>query len=467
VEEGHPLAQLLRLVDELDHLTDEDEASLKNGVSAAFGEPLARAASRGRLRLAERMDAQLSPEASPALQPPQEATSDTQHSLSVQLSTSPHETSAIEDVSPITDSNPPVDGAVVAREGSASETVTGTNADAIPASTQRSTLREAAENLAALEDVSMTPQPVEGAGASNDIRDSPSNLVVEGGFDVGIGARVPEGQPHGASHVLETNLPATADGPLWRLIKAGRLGLAYQLCATREAIEGGVRGPVTAAILDSLLLGPFVRTSSGGVVDDLQQALGGVTAQLPAIKQGLGDTTLAGQLLVLSAVLRPAVFGASPHAATLLATVSLPGAGFHTIQTAIVRLAQTRDGLTPSLLKGMREIAAWEQDFRAHGERCRRWLDQNRQASIIYAPTTDVWRQWLQPTGPLGEALEIAATADPARSLHVLIGLETRLDSGPPPSLKRRSSAQIRLCEAVRRTCGRLRRERQQHSPRG
>lgn len=408
VDGGHPVSQLLRLIDELDHLTDADEASLKKAVAEAFGEPLARAASRGRLRLAA-----AAPLSSPAEEPPVPAEADSDGSTaSTSILLTPPETPAPTKEQGSAPREVGVGPSLLADSIGEPEPVPlviGVRANETPVA--GASVRRADERL--------NDTPSTGGGDESDPHAS-EELAPEGEE----GPRQAENEPDEGMLAPDPDghLTATAENTMWQLIEGGRLGLAYQLCATLETIADGrspvgVRRPVTAAILESLLLSPFVRAASGGVVDDLHQRLGEVTAVFPSIKQGHGDVVLVGQLLVLSAILRPAVFGSSTHATTLLASVTLPGEGFHAIQTAIVRQAKTREGLTPALLKGMREIASWEQEFRAHAERCRRWLEQNRLASIIYAPTTDVWRQWLQPSVSLGAALEIAATTDPARAL--------------------------------------------------
>ena len=88
---------------------------------------------------------------------------------------------------------------------------------------------------------------------------------------------------------------------------------------------------------------------------------------------------------------------------------------FDAYKKVVVHHAGLGLDLSPSVLKGIKEQAEWETLISNHRTAVERWLIQNRQAQIIYAPTTKVWRNWLDPAGPLGSALEMVARDDASR----------------------------------------------------
>ena len=117
--------------------------------------------------------------------------------------------------------------------------------------------------------------------------------------------------------------------------------------------------------------------------------------------------------MATTAALRPALLAPSSEAASALDALPLArDSALSRLKDAVLETGNGRLTLSPAILRGVSEHAAWTattEDFRRD---CADWLAQARQASIIYAPSTDVWRKWLRGDGPLGALMDAVVGGD-------------------------------------------------------
>ncbi len=206
-------------------------------------------------------------------------------------------------------------------------------------------------------------------------------------------------------------LPPGVDGPtvrtvVWELLGADRCGLASHIAACWADL--GLSDPVEpAALFRAATLAPFVRSSYGEVVDEFRACV----ADLGSLAGPAGpadETAVARRLVLFGLSLRPVLLAPAAGATSVLQAVSsldllYPALG--RVRQAVAGFGAANVELNPSVLKGVRDHALWEQALRHIRERAREWLASNRQSKIIYAATTNVWHQWLRDDGPLGRPL--------------------------------------------------------------
>ena len=195
---------------------------------------------------------------------------------------------------------------------------------------------------------------------------------------------------------------------IWRMISADRMGLAYQLALCAESLSPSSQLE-PSALLRAAVLGPAVRSSSGEVVECLRTSVEDLQTWLPRW-QGTEEHSLASRLLVFGLSLRPTLLAPAAGALSLLTAISALDSlspALAEIRRSVVEFGSHNLELSPGVLKGVRDHAVWQQHLVENREEARGWLDSNRQASIIYAPTTDVWHRWLYRDRPLGQAVEI------------------------------------------------------------
>jgi hypothetical protein len=195
---------------------------------------------------------------------------------------------------------------------------------------------------------------------------------------------------------------------VWQMVASDRLGLAYHLALSVESLAPPNQLEPSALFL-AAVLGPAVRSSSGEVIDCLRKSVEKVQAWLPRW-QGTGEHALAAGLVVFGFSLRPTLLAPSAGALSLLKGITtidphLPALG--EMRRSVIEFGGLNLELGPGILKGVRDHAVWQQQLDDNRVEARGWLESNRQASIIYSPTTEVWHRWLQRDRPIGRALEI------------------------------------------------------------
>jgi len=209
---------------------------------------------------------------------------------------------------------------------------------------------------------------------------------------------------------------------IWRMVAANRVGLSYQLARCAESLAPtGLLPP--SALLAAAALGPRLRSSSGEVVEQLRNCVESLQHWLLDWQdQETDEHVLAARLLLFGLSLRPTLLAPGAGVLPLIQAVSAldslsPALG--EIRRGVAEFASLNLELSPTVLKGVCDHAIWQQQLDALRSEARSWLDSNRQANIIYAPTTDVWHCWLERSRSLGRVLEIVIGQQVARAEEV------------------------------------------------
>ena len=361
----HALVHLIRLVDDLDVLADEEFEHLRQQVADAYGSTLARAVSRGLINISD------------SNEPP-----------------SPVRPKGLRPTEP--------DSAEPPRDHGDSEP--GDPDDVAPAKPPAATSTPQ-RNL--VQQSSTEPEGSAASGKQSGPRASSTEAPAteRGGQSSAPRPRSAIGTDHGKrAGFSPPDDPTPLFVSMWQLLAAGRRSLAFQLARTLEALYPSVVSHLPSDVVRLAMLSPLVQSSTGPLTDAVQYSLRRVaenlheTRSLPDVARGALD------VVVVCSSLRPALLAPASDAVSLLASITVPE--LRALQQAVLHHAELRLEITPSVLKGMREQAEWENLLSAHREAVGRWLPQNRNASIIYAPTTKIWRNWLEPSQPLGMALE-------------------------------------------------------------
>jgi hypothetical protein len=198
-------------------------------------------------------------------------------------------------------------------------------------------------------------------------------------------------------------------GKIWQMVAADRPALAYQIARCAEAFAPpGLLQP--SSLWNVVVLGPAVRSASGEIVEHLRKNVQNLQAWLPSC-QGpeANQETTAIQLVLFGLSLRPTLLAPEAGVLSVLQAVTALDAispALGEIRRGVAEFGSLNLELSPTVLKGVCDHAVWQQDLDALRAETRGWLDSNRQANIIYAPTTDVWHDWLNPSRPLGRTLE-------------------------------------------------------------
>jgi hypothetical protein len=179
---------------------------------------------------------------------------------------------------------------------------------------------------------------------------------------------------------------------------------------TRARRSTGMETPISSALAWLLMFSPHVRSSSAPPIAELGPCLTEISSSLPGLIARRDALAVATQLFLAGALLRPSLLAAHSGAPSLFSQLTIGGQRFRELGGLLSRFSQRPQEVTPSLLKGVREAVAWDRERADMMARCHEWLARERQASIIYAPTTDVWREWLTATSQLGAVLEDVAT---------------------------------------------------------
>ncbi len=347
-----PLAVLVRLITQLSSLSNDELDALRNHVAEAFGDPLARAASRGQLEVV------------------------------------------------------PEDCQELATRDSAEQ---GSKKDVSPGTQDQTT----------------SPTPPEHPGDSSpspsnpvDVikKPDPTELAVEANPNKAVSPTTP------GPELVELH-PRLADDPThiamyttaWSLLESGDASLAYQIARTLEVVHRDNVRLLPSSVVRTCLISPWIRTGLSDHVDSLRESLDDIYVVVANLESLPREVRQPLEILVLSALLRPTLVASSTGALSALPLINPPVRGMLRLRDQIVQYVRSGLDITPNVLKGVREHAAWSQAALGHRQEVARWLAGSRQARIIYAPTTAIWRSWLSPGASLGSALESVSAGTESR----------------------------------------------------
>jgi hypothetical protein len=191
---------------------------------------------------------------------------------------------------------------------------------------------------------------------------------------------------------------------LWRLIEQDRVGLAYHLALCLHQLVPGA-DCLPADLPRAIALGPLVTSSSGEMVEDLTECVSSLQDYVMEHEGDRGEEAHALRVLLLIAMLRPALLAPTSTAGALLAALVEEDSSVAPLGRTVLDYTSFGQGMTPALLSGVCAHAAWEDKVRQVREAARTWLADNRQCQLIYAHTTTAWREWLREGGMLSAPL--------------------------------------------------------------
>lgn len=445
-----PLDALRRLIQERDSLDHGESLALRRKAETHIDEPLLWAAAMGQLSLTpepgshspftigsgdddEDADDAAGPadgarsgdESSAATGPdddhaandePERATvHDTRVADSLGLSDAPPSSPQQHDRTPVTDASP--DESEIQRDAAPLDDEIG-HAPAVPAQPRPSAPSSIPPSSAnspapARSTPSATTSPV---GFTQDVdhdeRDEMRTGVLESTAS-GRGVRMPwslaalthcDGKlsTHDVADAIRNAGPEHRSAPIneliWCLLRDDRLGLAYHLANFLEVTERPLQLP--AIYIEALVRVTSIESNYFGPnAEWLFQNLYSFTMR----PNGEHEHDVSPHDLIrLAAALRPALVAPVTGAASILKSFSLEPR-----LEALDALRRLAAGdrtflLTPALLKGDRDRDRWLGDLESMRRDYETWLSRNKVQQLIFARTTNVWRQWLEPDQPLG-----------------------------------------------------------------
>lgn len=352
----HPLAALVRLVQNGASLADVEWSQLQDAVAAAYGRHLSTAVARGRI-VAQR------PAAPPAASPP----------------SAPRGNSSIFTAVPRRES---FTGEMTSlfEAGSSILPGVGRTGAAAPAD---------AEDLHA-----PAPEPVPAAAAaapaaatsldSDSILEIVPPTPVRHDTPTAHLARVTAG----SSGILRTEHQAEL---AWLLIQQDRLPLAAQLAACLEARPSASAALVPSALLRTLALGRELCYAKGELARELDAELRSLRpAEL--IPGGVAAGTGLG-FLIRAACLQPALFGASSSAAALLRSIRIePGLSqLYNYCTRVAAFGERLQGQAADLFQAPAEQLEWVRERQQLRQEVQQWLAESLQRAAAYARTSPLF----------------------------------------------------------------------------
>jgi hypothetical protein len=253
---------------------------------------------------------------------------------------------------------------------------------------------------------------------------SPTNE--EGAHDVRVAAAPPNdgadigmGAPEDAEADLELNDEHAVRAVTARAIAAGRFGLAYWLIRAED------RHVERAEVLAITAFACSLRSANGSCAIALRDAIQHFDPQTVD-----GDRT--AQLLLLGAISRASVLVPSTTIAPLQRYLSVTFDSLPNLAAlikAFERATYAGVQVVADYDSGVAAVATIEQALEARAGRARRLLADGPSRNIKFTRATDIWREWIEPKGPIGELLTKVA----ASNLSAADSVQTALDALHPP----------------------------------
>jgi len=215
------------------------------------------------------------------------------------------------------------------------------------------------------------------------------------GGGASVEARIEEEKEARIQEETEVAPPRQVDPILWGLIRHGHRGLAYHLARHAEQ-RADMAGPAAPAwLLRAAALGPALCAPDGQIASLLQQDLDRFSDECFQSKSS--EVNWALRFLLIAAGLRPAILAPQTGAAAVLRQLhlgELPSL-FQYCQE-VAAFGERNYRVTPAVLRGVRDRAAWQQELDRLRAEASDWWAQAPTFTTKYAPATKVWRAWLQ-----------------------------------------------------------------------
>jgi len=329
----HPIAALVRFVESGLALADEEWERLRTAIAEHFGQALAIAASRDKLRITDTSEP-----------PPRDA--------------------AHEHVEAPASEETPSEVAPVSRPVAPPTGPLSSSTDSRPASTI--TTAPATPAIAMVSQSVATAPPPQAAVVPAPVEPAENRADVE----------------------------AKVNRVLWKLIGKGHTGLAYHLALEQsKQAEGCVLPPW---LLRATALGPCVRFPGGEIAQLLRQDLAEFSPKIfregngewnQSIRLLCAAAALRAALLApeteASSVLYQLHFGAGLEQ-------------LYRYCELVANFGDRNYPLDPAALKQVQDATAWRKELQDLRERVEIWFSRAPQMGIKYAPAAKVWRWWLQ-----------------------------------------------------------------------
>lgn len=201
-----------------------------------------------------------------------------------------------------------------------------------------------------------------------------------------------------------SNRIAQVENAFWKAVSEERLGLAYYIVIAAGNCKLGGALPMPEMI-SFAALADSADNASEELILKLQD-------EILHIQEVTRQWNWEERVLVAAVALQPALLAPETEAAALLSSIQIPNdelPSFASICKAVLGFANLRRKIDVGMLAGICELAKWEERLNVAKQDILEWVKHERQIELIYAPSTDVWRKWLDTSGPLGA---IAAAID-------------------------------------------------------
>lgn len=191
---------------------------------------------------------------------------------------------------------------------------------------------------------------------------------------------------------------AHIEAAFWQAVSKERLGLAYYIVITAGNCRLGGSLPMPEMI-SFAALADSADNASEELILKLQY-------EISHIQGGSHQWNWEERVLVAAVALQPALLAPETEAAALLSSIQIPTdelPSFGAICRAVLGFANLRRKIDVGMLAGICELAGWEERLNLAKQDILDWVKHEKQSEVIYAPSTDVWRKWLDTSGPLGD----------------------------------------------------------------
>jgi hypothetical protein len=193
------------------------------------------------------------------------------------------------------------------------------------------------------------------------------------------------------------NRIAQVENAFWQAVSKERLGLAYYIVVAAGNCKFGVSLPMPEMISFAALA-----DSADNASEELILKLQDVIMQIQEVSH---RWNWEERVLVAAVALQPALLAPETEAAALLSSIQIPNEelpSFASICRAVLGFANLRRKIDVGMLAGICELDKWEERLNVAKQDILDWVKHEKQSEVIYAPSTDVWRKWLDISGPLG-----------------------------------------------------------------
>ncbi len=195
---------------------------------------------------------------------------------------------------------------------------------------------------------------------------------------------------------------------LWRLLFEGQFGLAFHLARTLERAHREERICLPSWLIRVVTLGLNIRYDEGELAHQLKADLKLFTPLWLSTENAEWNTAVT--LLSAAGALRTALLAPGTRAPrTLLQLPKLAGlAQFHDLCQELGKQCRDAKPLDPASLKHNKDRAVWQNELQELRHEVEAWWKQAPFKELDFAPANYVWRNWVEPQGPLRTLLPVS-----------------------------------------------------------